>query len=165
MSKTKATLYLFPTPLDEHAMASIPAYHLALLHSITYYIVEAAKTARQFLKKSAHPTALQEITIVELNEHTKSLDYSEFLKPLLAGINVGLLSEAGCPAIADPGAPLILAAHNAGIQVVPLVGPSSIFLALMASGLNGQNFAFVGYLPRDRSDRIKKIKELELLAR
>jgi 16S rRNA (cytidine1402-2'-O)-methyltransferase len=153
-------LYAIPTPLGAAAADALPAPALATVRTLRHFVVENAKSARAFLKAvGSDPKTLQ---ILEINKNTNTQD---LLKPLNEGDSVGLLSEAGCPAIADPGAGLIEAAHAAGIRVVPLVGPSSIVLALMASGLEGQRFAFCGYLPRDAEDRKKRIKEIEARSR
>jgi 16S rRNA (cytidine1402-2'-O)-methyltransferase len=127
------------------------------------FVAENAKSARAFL--GAAGLQVREVRITELNEHTPAGDIAQFLQPLREGRSLGLLSEAGCPAIADPGAALIEAAHAAGFRVVPLVGPSAITLALMACGLEGQRFAFCGYLPRDATERAQRIKELEQRSR
>ena len=157
-------LYLIPVPISEdHAVQSIPEYNLTLVKTLTKFIAEDAKTARRFLKKFGYPK-LEDAEILLLNEHTKSNDVSALLVYVLQGMDVGLMSDAGCPGIADPGAEVVKLAHHKGIQVVPLVGPSSIVLSIMASGFNGQNFAFVGYLPIDKAPKVKRIKELEQLA-
>jgi 16S rRNA (cytidine1402-2'-O)-methyltransferase len=131
---------------------------------ITDYIVENEKTARRFIK-SINPEKVQaNLRIHVLNKHTEVAEYTEMLKACLAGRNVGLMSEAGCPGVADPGAVIVKLAHEKGIQVVPLVGPSSILLALMGSGMNGQSFAFNGYLPIDKSEKKTALKNLERLS-
>ena len=160
------TLYLIPTPLDERADADnlaavLPAAVGQHVHRLAHYIVEHPKTARQFLKLVGTALPLQEIDMQVLDEHTRPEALLALLAPLLAGNDVGLLSEAGCPAVADPGANLVRLAHQKNIRVVPLVGPSSILLALMASGLNGQRFAFHGYLPVEAAPRHQKILQLE----
>lgn len=142
----------------------IPAYNVEVMGSLNHFIVENGKTARAFLKEAVQGIVLQEKKYYELNNHTEAKDFVEYMKPLHAGENVGLMSEAGCPGIADPGAEIVKLAHDQNIKVVPLVGPSSIFMALMASGFNGQSFAFNGYLPKDKQERTRKIKELERLA-
>lgn len=160
------TLYLIPVPLGPVTPEScLPPDTLAIARRLTHFIVERAKTARAHLKAMNHPLPLQELRIDELNEHTKSSEIERLLAPLRSGQDVGLMSEAGCPAIADPGADLVRAAHKANIPVVPLIGPSSILLALMASGLGGQRFAFHGYLPAKEPERTQKIRELEKTAR
>ncbi|SFP44466.1 16S rRNA (cytidine1402-2'-O)-methyltransferase [Nitrosomonas cryotolerans] len=156
------TLYLIPTLLSgEDINWVIPSTVQKHIADISYYIVEHPKTARQFLKCINCNLPLQKIHMEILNEHTQSHELLPLLDPLLAGHDVGILSEAGCPAVADPGAELIRLAHQQNIRVMPLVGPSSILLALMASGLNGQRFSFHGYLPVERDVRVKKIIELE----
>ena len=160
------TLYLIPTPLGEGPLqAVIPADVRKLASRLDTFIVEHPKTARTFLKQVGTQTPLQQLTLMELSEHTKPDELDALIAPLLAGKDVGLISEAGCPAVADPGANLVRLAHRKGIRVVPLVGPSSIMLALMASGLNGQRFAFHGYLPVDKAERKKKLQELEAASR
>lgn len=162
---TTGTLYLIPVPLGTTPLADpaevLPAPVLERVRSLDTYIAEHAKTARAFLKSAGHPLPLQQIVINELNEHTRDAALAGLLSPLLAGKDVGLVSEAGCPAVADPGANLVAAAQAAGVRVVPLVGPSSILLALMGAGLSGQNFAFHGYLPAREEERKKRLKELE----
>lgn len=161
-----ATLYLIPVPLGPVSPeACLPPDTLAVARRLEHFVVERAKTARAHLKAMAHPLPLQQIGIQELNEHTPAAAIADLLAPLHAGHDLGLLSEAGCPAVADPGANLVRAAHEVGISVVPLIGPSSILLALMASGLGGQRFAFHGYLPAKEPERSQKIRELEKTAR
>lgn len=174
-------LYLVPAPLDFgcEALAPLdevmPAGTLRVAARIQHWVCENAKTSRGYLKRinEIHPLtcALQALSITELprevhkkGDHLGEFDAKHLLGPALAGHDMGLVSEAGMPAVADPGASVIRAAHDLGLQVVPLVGPVSLLLALAASGLNGQNFAFVGYLPTDATDRIKRIRELESLA-
>lgn len=160
------TLYLIPVPLGPVAPeACLPPDTLDVARRLDTFIAERARTARAHLKAMSHPKLLQELNILELNEHTKGGEIAALLAPLKAGKNVGLMSEAGCPAVADPGAELVKAAHREGIAVVPLVGPSSILLALMASGLGGQRFCFHGYLPAKEPERAQKIRELEKAAR
>jgi 16S rRNA (cytidine1402-2'-O)-methyltransferase len=153
-------LYAIPTPLGGPAAGALPAPALATVRTLRNFVVENAKTARAFFKEVEMPVPLQ-----ELNISTVDSDFSVAVKELQKGQSIGLLSEAGCPAIADPGAALVAAAQDAGIQVVPLVGPSSIVLALMASGLEGQRFAFCGYLPRETAERKTRIRELEARSR
>lgn len=161
-----ATLYLIPVPLGPVSPeACLPADTLAVARRLEHFVVERAKTARAHLKAMGHPLPIQALNIEELNEHTPAAAIAPLLEPLKAGHDVGLLSEAGCPAVADPGAALVLAAHRENLPVVPLVGPSSILLALMASGLGGQRFAFHGYLPAKEPERSQKIRELEKTAR
>jgi 16S rRNA (cytidine1402-2'-O)-methyltransferase len=136
-----------------------------LINEIDIYIVENIKTARRFLKKAGILKPIDEITFFELNKRTQVTNLPTFLKPISEGKNIGVLSEAGCPGIADPGADIVALAQQLKIKVIPLVGPSSILLALMASGFNGQSFCFNGYLPKDQKDRTRKIKDLEKLAK
>lgn len=153
-------LYAIPTPLGGAAADALPAPALATVRTLRHFVVENAKSARAFLKEAGNDP--KEMQIQELNEKS---NLETLLNPLNEGHSIGLLSEAGCPAIADPGAALVEAAQLAGIRVVPMIGPSSIVLALMASGLEGQRFAFCGYLPREAEERKKKIKELEARSR
>lgn len=168
------TLYLIPNTLGpadaaEPLAAIIPVEVQKITASLDYFIAENAKTARAFLKLTATATPLkqpiQEISIAELNINTPASALSELIAPLLAGRNAGLISEAGVPAVADPGANLVRLAHASGVSVKPLVGPSSLLLAVMASGLNGQSFAFNGYLPIDAGQRANRIRELEKRSR
>lgn len=156
-------LYLLPAPLAEDAPpeAVVPGAVLERIRSLDHFVVESAKTARAWLRVCAHPKPVRELAIAELNEHTPADAVPALLAPLLAGHDVGLLSEAGTAAVADPGAALVAAAHARGIAVVPCVGPSSILLALAASGLEGQRFRFVGYLPVNASERRAALQELE----
>ena len=149
-------LYAIPTPLGGTPAASLPAPALEIVRGVKDFVVENAKSARAFLGALGMP--VRELSI-------KTIDDQDLLQPLREGRSLGLLSEAGCPAIADPGAALVEAAHRAGFRVVPLVGPSSITLALMASGLQGQRFAFCGYLPREAPERARRIRELEQRSR
>jgi len=156
------TLYLIPVPLGPGAPADVlPATVVERTCSLTHFVAEHAKTARAFLKAVGHPTPLQQILISELNEHTPDRELASLLAPLREGHDLGLVSEAGCPAVADPGANLVALAQREGCRVVPLIGPSSILLALMASGLSGQHFAFHGYLPAKDDARQRRLRELE----
>ncbi len=156
------TLYLIPTTLGgADAGAVLAGAAVRVLAQLDSFIVENPKTARQFLKSAGYPHALQDIEFRTVDEHTAEGRLPELLASLLAGRDCGMLSEAGCPAVADPGAALIRLAHAKGVRVVPLVGPSSVLLALMASGLNGQRFAFHGYLPVSKKQRRAKLMELE----
>ncbi|WP_429504997.1 SAM-dependent methyltransferase [Paraburkholderia youngii] len=163
------TLYLIPNTLGEGDASALelvlPAPVRARAASLHYYIGENAKTTRAFLKKVGTERPIQEIEIRELNVNTPGGEIDKLLAPLLSGTDAGLVSEAGCPAVADPGALLVRRAHERGVKVVPLVGPSSILLALMASGLNGQTFAFHGYLPVDAAERVKRLRDLEQQSR
>ena len=159
---TTGTLFLIPVPLGPVEPETVlPLPVLARVRPLRHFVVEQAKTARVFLKAVGTELPLQELDIQELNEHTRRDDLAPLLAPLLAGWDIGLLSEAGCPAVADPGADLVALAQQAGIRVVPLIGPSSLLLALMASGLNGQRFAFHGYLPAKDPERQKELRDLE----
>jgi 16S rRNA (cytidine1402-2'-O)-methyltransferase len=153
-------LYAIPTPLGGTAADALPASALNTVRTLRCFVVENAKSARAFLKEVGMPCALQELEISVLEA-----DVSAHVRKLRDNESIGLLSEAGCPAIADPGAALVEAAQREGIRVVPLVGPSSIVLALMASGLEGQRFAFCGYLPREAEERKRRIRELEARSR
>jgi len=156
------TLYLIPVPLADAAAAkSFTPYLVQTINSITEYIVENEKTARKFLKEAGLQTPQSQLIIHDYGKHARNADISTFFTELLAGRDAGLMSEAGCPGVADPGADVVAEAHRRGIKVVPLVGPSSILLAIMASGFNGQSFTFHGYLPIDKADRSRRIKELE----
>ncbi len=158
-------LYLLPVPIGETPVTNvIPHFNVELVKTLTYFIAEDAKNARRFLKMCGYDPISNAI-IEELNEHNQKSNLSELIQPLLEGKNIGLMSDAGCPGIADPGAEIVKLAHQKNIKVAPLIGPSSIVLCIMASGFNGQNFSFVGYLPIDKVQRIKRIKDLELQAR
>jgi 16S rRNA (cytidine1402-2'-O)-methyltransferase len=165
MSYKKGTLYLIPTPLGDQPALDLPVTGLAeLLNQIEVFIVEEERTARRFLRKAGFTGAFDQTTLLLLNEQTRPGDTIIYLEACENGRAIGLISEAGLPCIADPGAIVVAAAHAQNIRVVPLPGASSILLALIASGMNGQNFAFNGYLPIDKSARAKKIKELEARA-
>ena len=157
-----AALYLIPvtlgyTPVDR----VLPVYNNTIISGISHFIVENIRTARRFLKKSNPEINIDSLTFYTLNRHTRPEEVSDYLTPLAAGFSVGIISEAGCPAIADPGADVVAIAQRAGYKVVPLVGPSSILMSLMASGFNGQSFAFHGYLPIDAGERARMLKNLE----
>lgn len=164
MAKT-GKLYLIPTPLGEEGLYVLPQYLIDTLHKIKVLIAERPKTARHFLKATAFPHPLQELTYYELNKRTDAADFDSFLAPALQGNDIGLVSEAGCPGVADPGAAIVGLAHRKGIEVVPIVGPSSILLALMASGMNGQSFCFQGYLSPKKPLLAKELQKLEQLAK
>jgi len=164
MSKIKkGTVYLFPVTLGSNESISkvIPAYNNEILHGIRIFVVENIRTARRFIKKSGHPLPIDDMLFFELNKHTPEEDISSFLQPAVNGEDMGVLSEAGTPAVADPGAVVVNMAHRKNIRVVPLVGPNYIILALMASGFNGQQFCFHGYLPIESHQQAKKIREIE----
>jgi 16S rRNA (cytidine1402-2'-O)-methyltransferase len=155
-------LYLIPVTLgDDNIARALPPEVVSIAQQLDTFVVENEKTARRFLGliKTAKP--VRELTLLTLNEHTPEKELPALLAPLLAGKDVGLMSEAGCPGIADPGAQLAALAHRKCIRVAPLVGPSSILLALMASGFNGQRFAFLGYLPSEKAARVQRLKEIE----
>lgn len=155
-------LYLIPTRLGENPpLEVLPLSIKKVVEELTHFIVENEKTARRFIKIISPKKSQVELTIYKLNKFTKAEEIPAFLSPCDEGISIGLLSEAGCPAIADPGASVVKLAHEKNIRVLPLVGPSSILLALMASGMNGQQFTFHGYLPIDKNERKKKIKQIE----
>lgn len=159
-------LYLIPTTLGEiPPLEVLPISIKRAIEEINHYVVENEKTARHFIKKISPRKSQPSLHLFTLNKFTEASELPNFLIPCSEGHDIGILSEAGCPGIADPGAAVVKIAHKKNIQVVPLVGPSSIILALMASGLNGQNFAFNGYLPIDSSDRKKEIKKLERKSR
>lgn len=161
------TLYFIPVPLAEGTTPQqvLPPEVVQRMHSLRHFIVENEKTARQFLAASGHPVPIRELNLSVLTKNTPSKDLAKLLQPIQQGTDVGLMSEAGCPGIADPGAALAAVAHHKGIRVVPLIGPSSLLLSLMASGLNGQRFTFLGYLPSDKNERIKTIKGIEFDSR
>ncbi len=162
----KGKLYMIPTTLGEtEPLEVLPISIKRAIENIDHYIVENEKSARHFIKKISPRKSQPDLSLETLNKYTELETIPNLLHPCLEGHDIGILSEAGCPGIADPGAEVVKMAHQLGIQVVPLVGPSSIVLALMASGMNGQNFAFNGYLPIESSDRKKKIKQLERIAK
>lgn len=139
----------------------LPARNLETIKSVRYFVVENLRSARRFLKSVDRDICIDDLNMVELNEHTPAADVEAMLDPLAAGHDIGVISEAGCPAVADPGADLVAAAQRRGYEVVPLVGPSSIIMSLMASGFNGQSFAFVGYLPVEASRRAAAMKTMQ----
>ena len=159
----KGKLYLIPCPLGiwDESLQTIPAQTLAVIPLLTEYIVEDVRTARRYIKKVYPEADIDNTSFHLLNKHIKYDEILMYLNSIENGNSIGLLSEAGCPAIADPGALIVEIAHEKNITVVPLVGPSSIILALMASGFNGQNFAFSGYLPIEKAERSKAIKNIE----
>ena len=159
------TLYLIPVTLgDSPVHHVIPAYVLQLLDRLDHFIVEDLRSARRYLKKAGVEKAIDDLSFYLLNEHTGDRDLEELLAVLTAGNDAGLLSEAGVPAVADPGSGLVALAHRHNIRVVPLAGPSSILMALMAAGMNGQSFRFHGYLPIKKPQRLNSIRIIEKAA-
>jgi len=163
----KGKLYLIPTTLGETDKPEkvLPNYNTTVVHQLDEFIVEQLRTARRFLRKLDHPVPIDEMKFHELNKHTNEKDMSTYLDSVFSGKSIGLLSEAGTPCVADPGSVIVQMAHEKNIEVVPLVGPNSIILALMVSGFNGQNFTFHGYLPVDKQTLVKKIREMETTSR
>ena len=158
-------LFLIPTTLGDNApLEVLPISVKKAIEDISIFIVENEKTARRFIKKISPKKSQPSLELFLLNKFTQAIELPEFLEPCLQGKDVGLLSEAGCPGVADPGADVVKLAHEKDIQVVPLVGPSSILMGIMSSGLNGQSFTFNGYLPIDKNERKKEIKRLERLS-
>lgn len=162
----KLSIYLIPASLGSDKTDNfLPDIVFSIINKIDHYIVEKERTARRYLIKLGIKTPVDRLRFYILDKHTGEQEKSEFLEPARQGANMGIISEAGTPAIADPGAEIIKIAHKENIRVVPLVGPSSILLAQMASGLNGQNFAFTGYLPIQQNEKKKKIRQLEMRSR
>ena len=160
-----AKLYLIPTTLGETAVEKVlPAEIMKVVKELHYFVVENTRTARRHLKKMVPEIVIDDLDFKELNEHSRQDELEMLLEPIRQGFDVGILSEAGCPGVADPGADLVKLAHQNGIKVIPLVGPSSILLSLMASGMNGQNFAFIGYLPVKPPERAKAIRDIERIS-
>ncbi len=158
----KGALFLIPTTLGEQdPFQVLPQQVISTIQKVDYYIVENEKNARRFIKKVAPEKVQADLKLFVLNKHTNPKDHASFLQPIEAGHSIGIISDAGVPGVADPGAEIISLAHQKNITIHPLVGPSSILLAVMASGMNGQSFAFNGYLPIDKQERKKAIKELE----
>lgn len=165
-NNTLGKLYLIPTTLgDNEPLEVLPISIKRIIENTNFFIVENEKTARRFIKKISSKKSQSDLHIESLNKFTEPEMIPTFLQPCLEGKDVGVISEAGCPGIADPGADVVKIAHEKNIKVIPLVGPSSILLALMASGLNGQNFAFNGYLPIESNERKSAIKRLEKLSK
>lgn len=150
---------------DGSPLEVLPARNIELIRAVRYFVVEELRTARRFLKACDRSIVIDDLHFEVLNEHTPAAEVEAMLQPLLEGHDMGVISEAGCPAVADPGADLVACAQRRGLEVVPLVGPSSILLALMGSGFNGQSFAFEGYLPIEAPKRAAKIKDMERLIR
>ena len=158
----ETALYLLPVTLGDTSIEKVlPSYNKEIISGIRYFIVEDVRSARRFLKKVDREIDIDALTFYPLNKHTSPEDISGYLQPLVGGASMGVISEAGCPAVADPGADVVAIAQRKKLKVVPLVGPSSIILSVMASGFNGQSFAFHGYLPIDASERTNTIKKLE----
>lgn len=158
------TIYMIPCPIAEHdsVWEVLPKSNLEVMNSLDYFIVENIRSARRFLSKAGIERKIDELEFVELNEHTTSAaDVERMLRPILAGRSAGVISEAGVPGVADPGADIVALAHRHGVRIVPLVGPSSILMVMMASGQNGQSFAFNGYLPIKEPDRSRTIRNYE----
>ncbi|MFI2743434.1 SAM-dependent methyltransferase [Zhouia sp. PK063] len=167
MNNSYGTLYLIPTTLggEIEPLEVLPLSIKRTIEALDYFIVENEKTARRFIKKISPKKSQPSLKISLLNKYTEPQQLPIFLTPCLNGHDAGIISEAGCPGIADPGADVVKIAHEKGIKVVPLVGPSSILMAMMASGMNGQSFAFNGYLPIDKADRKQAIKQFEKRAK
>lgn len=160
--KRKPTLWLLPSSMSDGPVSDVlPARNIEVARSLRYFIVENVRTARRFLKRCDPSIDINELTFFVLNTHTHPEELATMLEPMDAGHDMGVISEAGCPAIADPGADIVALVHERGYNVEPLVGPSSIILGLMASGFNGQSFAFLGYLPIDARQRGERLKEME----
>ena len=158
----ETALYLLPVTLGDTTTEKVlPSHNKEIILGIKHFIVEDVRSARRFLKKVDHDINIDELSFYPLNKHTSPEMISSYLDPLIKGSSMGVISEAGCPAVADPGADVVAIAQRKNLKVVPLVGPSSIILSVMGSGFNGQSFAFHGYLPIEPGDRIKRIKELE----
>lgn len=158
----EAALYLLPVTLGETTIEKVlPTYNKEIILGIKHFIVEDVRSARRFLKKVERNINIDELTFYPLNKHTLPEAISGYLRPLIEGHPMGVISEAGCPAVADPGADVVAIAQRKNLKVIPLVGPSSIILSVMGSGFNGQSFAFHGYLPIEPNERIKRIKALE----
>ena len=158
----ETALYLLPVGLsDAKPEEVIPAGNLEILKELKYFVVENLRTARRWIKRCDHGFSFEGVEMVELNEHTPSQEIYSMLEPLRNGKSIGVMSEAGCPAVADPGADIVAAAQKEGLKVIPLVGPSSILMGLMASGFNGQSFCFHGYLPIDEKEKRKTLQQLE----
>ena len=162
LPKVETALYLLPVTLGDTPLEQVlPSYNTEIIRGIRHFIVEDVRSARRFLKKVDREIDIDSLTFYPLNKHTSPEDISGYLKPLAGGASMGVISEAGCPAVADPGADVVAIAQRQKLKVIPLVGPSSIILSVMASGFNGQSFAFHGYLPIEPGERAKKLKALE----
>ena len=158
----EAALYLIPCTLGDTPVEQVlPAYNADVVRGIRHFVVEELRTARRFLRRVDREFPIDDSTFFDMGKHSREQDIASYLKPISEGLPVGVISEAGCPAVADPGANLVAMAQRRGIRVVPLVGPNSMILAVMASGLNGQSFAFNGYLPIDEGERARRLQVLE----
>ena len=157
---TKGTLYLIPCPISEGSTDTLPQSTINKIFELRHFICERAKTTRRFIKTLEPPYQISELQIEEIDKHSEE-DVTKYLAPLKKGIDVGLISEAGCPCIADPGGKIVAEAYDENIKVVPMVGPSSILLAMMASGMNGQAFTFHGYLPVKQDALRSRLRKLE----
>lgn len=158
----QAALYLIPVTIGETPIEKVlPSHNKEIILQIKHFIVENVRSARRFLKKVDSAIDIDELTFYELNKHTDTSVIDNYLTPIANGMSVGIISEAGCPAIADPGSDVVAIAQRMNYKIVPLVGPSSVLLSLMASGFNGQSFAFHGYLPIESGERMRKIKQME----
>lgn len=158
----RSALYLIPVTLGETTIEQVlPSYNHEVIMGIRHFVVENIRSARRFLRQTDKAFPIDECTFFEMGKHADEKQFSQYLNPLREGKSVGIISEAGCPAVADPGADIVKIAQKEGLQVVPLVGPNSMIMAVMSSGLGGQSFAFNGYLPVDASDRAKRLKNLE----
>ena len=158
----ETALYLLPVTLGDTSIESVlPSYNKEIILQIKHFIVEDVRSARRFLKKVEKEIDIDVLNFYPLNKHTSPEEISGYLKPLMEGASMGVISEAGCPAVADPGADVVAIAQRKNLRVIPLVGPSSIILSVMASGFNGQSFAFHGYLPIEAGERVQKLKLLE----
>lgn len=157
-----SALYLIPVTLGETSIEQVlPPYNHEVIMGIRHFVVENIRSARRFLRQTDKAFPIDDCTFFEMGKHADEKQFSQYLQPLREGKPVGVISEAGCPAVADPGADIVRIAQREGLRVVPLVGPNSMIMAVMSSGLGGQNFAFNGYLPVDASDRAKRLKALE----
>lgn len=162
----KGRLYLIPVPLAQVPLDKVlPYYNTEIVRKIKHFIVEDIRSARRFLKNNDKNINIDDLTFFELNKHTDLKDLPLYLDPLYKGFDIGVISEAGCPAVADPGADVVSIAQAKGFKVIPLVGPSSILLSLMASGFNGQMFTFCGYIPVDEKAKVVALKNMDVLAR
>lgn len=157
----RGRLFLIPCPIAEGGLPALPAETIAHLHRIRHFIVERARTARRYISSTQPPHAISSLAIIEMDKHQDHLYTTEMMAWLDEGHDVGIISESGCPGVADPGARYVAHAQDANIQVLPLVGPSSILLSLMASGLDGQNFAFIGYLPAKTEALKQRIRQID----